>query len=383
MRMKYEEKIQLSEIPAAKIYFPEEDKKYILENIRKILDSGRLTLGNYGKQLEIEFAEYIGAKYAVTVNSGTSAIEIPMRIWDVKDHNIIVPTNTFFATPAAVIHAGGAVKFVDIDGDTFSVDVDSVNEGIDKNTKGIIIVHIGGIITPCIKEIKEICEDNNLFLFEDAAHAHGSSLNGKMAGTFGDAAAFSFYPTKVMTSGEGGMIVTDNPDVQKESLVYRDQGKSGFYGNVHVALGYNWRMSEIHAVLGLSQLKRLNEFVEERRKIAKIYDKGVKKIDGISSLNLPEEIKSNYYKYIVMLEEGIDRATLKKELKEKYNISLSGEVYELPCHLQPVFKNLGYKEGDFPVAEDICKRHICLPIFATMTEEQAKYVIESLEEVIS
>jgi dTDP-4-amino-4,6-dideoxygalactose transaminase len=262
------------------------------------------------------------------------------------------------------------------------LDVDDISEKIDKDTKGVIVVHIGGIVTPRIEEIKKLCDDNNLFLLEDAAHAHGSSLHGKKAGTFGPTASFSFYPTKVMTSGEGGMIVTDDPDVQKKAVIYRDQGKSGFLGNVHVELGYNWRMSELHAVLGLSQLRRLDEFIERRRRMAKIYDERLKDIDGIKGLAMPDGVKSNYYKYIALLDKGIDRGAIKKELKEKYGVSLSGEVYELPCHLQPVFKDLGYKEGDFPVAEDICKRHVCLPVFATMTEDQANYVVDSLKEVL-
>lgn len=369
-------------VPAAKIYFPEEDREEILSNTEKVLESGRLTLGKFGEELENKFAEYIGVKHAIAVNSGTSALEIPLRIFDVKDKEVIVSTNTFFATPAAIIHAGGRVKFAEADPKTFSLDVDDINEKIDKNTRGIIVVHIGGIITPHMDEIKKICADNKLFLLEDAAHAHGSSFDGKKAGTFGDAASFSFYPTKVMTSGEGGMIVTDDPEVQKKAAVYRDQGKSGFLGNVHVELGYNWRMSEFHAIIGLSQLKRLDEFIEGRRRVAKIYDERLKGIDGIRGLAMLGGVRSNYYKYIALLDGDIDRGTVKKEMKEKYEVGLSGEVYELPCHLQPVFRDLGYKEGDFPVAEEICKRHVCLPVFATMTEEQANYVADSLKEVL-
>ena len=369
-------------IPAAKIYFPEEDRGEILEKIGEILETGQLTLGKYGKEFEAKFAEYIGTKYAIAVNSGTSALEIPLRVLNVQGSSVIVPTNTFFATPASVIHAEGKVIFADVT-DNLCIDPDSVNENIRKDTKGVIVVHIGGVIPPQIKEIQEICEDNNLFLIEDAAHAHGSTLDGKMAGCFGDAAAFSFYPTKVMTSGEGGMITTDDEKIYERALVFRDQGKAGFFGNVHTELGYNWRMSELHAVLGLSQFARLEEFIADRRRIAKIYDEELKKIDGVTPIKIASSVKSNYYKYMALLEDGIDRANLKKELKEMYGVSLSGEVYELPCHLQPVFKDLyRFKEGDFPVAEDICKRQICLPVFATMTKEQAKYVINTLKEAI-
>jgi len=369
-------------IPAAKIYFPEEDRGGILEKIGEVLETGQLTLGKYGKEFEAEFAEYVGTKYAIAVNSGTSALEIPLRVSSVKGASVIVPTNTFFATPASVIHAGGKVIFADIT-DNLCIDPDSVNENICKDTKCVIVVHIGGMIPLRIKEIQEMCEDNNLFLIEDAAHAHGSTLDGKMAGGFGDAAAFSFYPTKVMTSGEGGMITTDDEKIYESALVFRDQGKAGFYGNVHTELGYNWRMSEVHAAIGLSQFARLEEFIADRRRVAKIYDEELKKIKGVTPIKIPSNVKSNYYKYVALLEDGIDRVELKKELKEKHGVSLSGEVYELPCHLQPIFKSLyEFKEGDFPVAEEICKRQICLPVFATMTEEQAKYVINALKEAI-
>ena len=371
------------QIPAAKIYFPEEDRKELLKQIDGILESGQLTLGKYGKEFEERFAAYVGTKYAIAVNSGTSALEIPLRALDVKGHSVIVPTNTFFATPASVIHAGGEVVFADVT-ENLCIDPESVKENIRKDTKGIIVVHIGGIIPPQVKAIQEICEDRGLFLIEDAAHAHGSTLGGKMAGSFGDAAAFSFYPTKVMTSGEGGMITTDDKKIYERALVFRDQGKAGFYGNVHTEMGYNWRMSEIHAAIGLSQFARLEEFIRDRRSVAKIYDEELKEISGVTPIKIPSDAESNYYKYVALLDDGsIDRAAIKKELREKYGVGLSGEVYELPCHLQPIFKDMyGFKEEEFPVAEDVCKRQICLPVFATMTEEQAKYVVDSLKEVL-
>ena len=366
-------------IPAAKIYFPKEDRKELLKQIDEILQTGQLTLGKYTKEFEERFAEYVGVKYAIAVNSGTSALEIPLRALDVNGHSVIVPTNTFFATPASVIHAGGEVIFVDVT-ENLCIDPESIEENIREDTKGVIVVHIGGIVAP---QIKGICKDHNLFLIEDAAHAHGSTLDGKKAGSFGDAAAFSFYPTKVMTSGEGGMITTDDKKISERALVFRDQGKAGFYGNVHTEMGYNWRMSEIHAAIGLSQFARLEEFIEDRRKIAKVYDEELKEIGRIASINIPPNVESNYYKYVALLDNGLDRAVIKKELKEEYGVSLSGEVYELPCHLQPIFKDMyGFKEGKFQVAEDVCKRQICLPVFATMTEEQAKYVIHSLREVL-
>ncbi len=370
------------QIPAAKIYFPEEDRKELLKQIDIILQSGQLTLGKYGKEFEQGFAEYVGTRYAVAVNSGTSALEIILRSLDLEGSSVVVPANTFFATSASVIHAGGRVIFADI-ADNLCLDPESVEKAIQKDTKAVIVVHIGGMIPPQIREIQQICEEQNIFLIEDAAHAQGSTLNGKKAGGFGIASAFSFYPTKVMTSGEGGMITTDDEKVNEKSHVFRDHGKAGFLENIHIEMGYNWRMSEIHAAIGLSQLARLEQFVADRRRIAKIYDKELGKIEGIIPLTVPPETKSNYYKYIAFLGDGIDRTSLKKELREKYGVNLSGEVYELPCHLQPIFRKLyNFKGSEYPIAESLCNRHVCLPVFATMTEEEARYVIDSLREVI-
>jgi perosamine synthetase len=364
------------QIPAARICFPEEDRRKLLEQIEGILSSGQLTLGKYTREFEEKFAQYVGTKYAVAVNSGTSALEIILRALDIGSGSVIVPTNTFFATPASVIHAGAKVIFAD-NADNLCLDADSLEQNIQKDTRAVITVHIGGLVPPQITEIQQICQKHKLLLIEDAAHAHGSTLNGKMAGTFGIAAAFSFYPTKVMTSGEGGMITTDDENIYKRALIFRDQGKAGFLGNIHTEMGYNWRMSEIHAALGLSQLARLGEFIADRRKSARIYDEGLEKAGAIIPLKIPPEARSNYYKYVALLKTGIDRDSLKRELREKYQVSLSGEVYELPCHLQPVFKE-HRNTGRFPKAENLCQKHICLPVYARMTEDEARYVIDSL-----
>lgn len=370
-------------IPAAKIYFPEDDRKAILKQIDGILESGQLTLGRYGKEFEQRFAEYVGTRYAVAVNSGTSALEIILRALDIEGASVVVPTNTFVATPASVIHAGGKVIFADIT-DNLCLDPASVRSRINKDTKAVIIVHIGGLIPPQIDEIEQICQEHGLLLIEDAAHAQGSTLDGKKAGSFGIAAAFSFYPTKVITSGEGGMITTNDENIYNRALVFRDQGKAGFLGNIHTELGYNWRMSEVHAALGLSQFARLEEFIADRRKIASFYDTALEKFNKVAPVKIPSGAKSNYYKYAAVLTDSTDRTALKKGMKEKYSVGLSGEVYELPCHLQPIFKTLyGFKGGEFPVAEDLCQRHICLPVFAGMTDEQARYVVESLKEVLA
>ena len=363
-------------IPPAKVYFPEEDRKVILKQIDEALISGQLTLGQHVKAFEECFARKVGALYAVAVNSGTSALEIPLRIFDVRGKTVLVPTNTFFATPAAVIHAGGKPRFVDADPATLAITVDEIKKRITEDTKGVIVVHIAGVVTPEMPAIQDFCWERNLFLLEDAAHAHGSSLDGRAAGTFGGAASFSFYPTKVMTAAEGGMIVTNNQSVYEDALIYRDQGKADFLTNAHTRLGYNWRMSEPHAIIGHSQLNRLDEFVAARNRIARVYDHGLIGMRGVTALSLPEGCRSNYYKYIALLDHGIVRNFLKKLMRVEHGVGLSGEVYESPCHLQPVFAE--YRDGEFPTAEDVCRRHVCLPVYATMTDEDARYVLASL-----
>jgi dTDP-4-amino-4,6-dideoxygalactose transaminase len=367
-------------IPPAKIYFSAEDRQVILQQIDEALVSGQLTLGKHVKAFEECFAQKIGARYAVAVNSGTSSLEIPLRIFAVRDKTVLVPTNTFFATPAAVIHAGGKPRFVDADPATLAISLEGIKSRLTEDTACVIVVHIAGIVTPELPAIRDFCKERGLFLLEDAAHAHGSSLNEQAAGTFGDAASFSFYPTKVMTSAEGGMIVTNDQRIYEEALIYRDQGKADFLTNAHTRLGYNWRMSEPHAIIGHSQLSHLEEFVTARNRIARIYDEGLPEISGLTPLSLPPTIRSNYYKYIALLDASLDRGALKKLLREVYGVGLSGEVYEAPCHVQPVFAD--YADREFPVAVDICRRHICLPLYVTMTDDEAHYVLDSLRAAI-
>ncbi len=368
-------------VPPATVYVPEADRREILARIDEALASGQLTLGKFGRELEERFAAYCGAKYAVAVSSGTSALEIALRALGVEGKEVLVPANTFFATAAAALHAGARVRFLDCDPRTMAVSVEDLAEQIGPRTAGVIVVHIGGLVTPHIEAIRRLCAERGVWLLEDAAHAHGSALGGRVAGTFGVAGAFSFYPTKVMTAGEGGMIVTDDERLRDEALIYRDQGKASFTQNAHTRLGSNWRMSELHAAVALSQLARLDEFIAHRQRIARIYDAAL--ADGrlgLRPLAVPEGARCNYYKYVVYLPDGVDRAALKRLLREEYEIGLSGEVYETPLHEQPVFAP--YRDRSLPGAESICARHICLPISAVMTEDQARFVIDALTDAI-
>lgn len=271
--------------------------------------------------------------------------------------------------------------------DNLCMDPDDLQEKIRKDTKAVILVHIGGIITSKIKAIQEICIDHDIHLLEDAAHAHGSEIDGVKAGAIGEAGAFSFYPTKVMTCCEGGMLTTNNKEIFEKALILRDHGKADHRFNLHTEFGYNWRLSEIHAVLGLEQMNKVDWILIERRRIAEAYDKKLKNVKGIELVNIPQNIKSSYYKYIVYLDEGIDRDHVKNRMKNDYGVSLTGEVYADPCHSQPVFKNypetmLNKETDTFSNAEYVCQRHICLPLYPGLTNQEIDYVIKSLKEVL-
>lgn len=367
-------------VPPARVYFPDEDRAEILARIDRALATGQLTLGPVGNELEQLFAARHQTKHAVAVSSGTSALEIILRAIGVEGREVLVPTNTFFATAAAAVHAGARVRFVDCDPATMSFDLDDVAAHIGPATAAVIAVHIGGLISPAVPALAELCSRRGIALVEDAAHAHGSALAGRPAGTFGVAGAFSFYPTKVIAGGEGGMIATDDDAIADDARVYRDQGKGSFHANFHTRLGANWRMSEPHAAIVLAQLKRLDEFIAMRQSIAKRYDAALEQI-GLQPLVVPADAHCNYYKYVAFLPEGVDRAAFKQTMREKYDIGLSGEVYDTPLHRQPVFAQ--FADRELPGADWICARHICVPLYPSLDESDADYVIDSLASELS
>ncbi|HXN60617.1 MAG TPA: DegT/DnrJ/EryC1/StrS family aminotransferase [Acidimicrobiales bacterium] len=368
-------------IPAARIAFSAQDRLEILRMIDQSLQGGSLTLGPHTREFEEAFALRHDVAHAVAVSSGTSALEIIFRILAVKDREVVIPTNTFFATAAAAVHAGGIPRLADISADSLALSPETLEAALTPLTAVVVLVHIGGVITPEIDAIRSICDRRGIVLVEDAAHAHGASFEGRAAGTFGHAAAFSLYPTKVMTSGEGGMITTGDEQLRNEAIVYRDQGKSGFLGGDHVRMGYAWRMSELHAAVGLIHLSRLNEAIVTRRRVAARYDEALAGLPGCRPLSIPAASISNFYKYVALLDPGIDRAELKRELSERMGVSLSGEVYASPLHRQPIFADLD--RDSFPVADNVCARHICLPVHSDMTDDEADYVAESLASVLA
>ncbi len=241
----------------------------------------------------------------------------------------------------------------------------------------VVHVHIGGLISPEMPALQRLCDDRGITLIEDAAHAHGSSLDGRPAGSWSRAAAFSFYPTKVVAGAEGGMILTPDEALRDEARIYRDQGKASFLDGGHVRMGSAWRMSEVQAAVALVHLRRLDEFIATRRAIAARYDEAFAAGPGLTRLAEPSSSCSNYYKYLAVLEPGIDRSALKQALKAQFGVSMSGEVYATPLHREPVFAK--FADSSLPVAEDICSRQICPPVHSDMTEVEVERVVDALQ----
>jgi perosamine synthetase len=369
-------------VQAARIVFPADDREEIAAATAEILRTGSLTLGPYTRQFEAAFAAAhsgpgAGAAdvpRAVAVSSGTAALEIILRDVGVTGQDVVVPANTFFATAEAALRAGGRPVFADIDPLTFALSPQTLVAALTPRTAAVLLVHIGGLITPQAGELRRICAERGITLIEDAAHAHGSRCDGQPAGSFGAAAAFSFYPTKVITCGEGGMILTPSEDLERDARIYRDQGKGSFGANHHVLHGYAWRMTELAALTGLVHLRRLEQFIEHRRSVAARYDQLLAGLDGIEALAEPAGCRSNYYKYIAVLPEGADRAKFRQHMAEEHEVRLAGEVYDLPLHRQPVFADLAGSGPQLAVAEDMCARHICLPVHSDMTVNEIDQV---------
>ncbi len=369
-------------IPPAKPYFPESDIREIKDKVEKVLKSGMLTLGENTREFEQKFSESVNVKHAIAVNSGTSALEIAVRAHGLKPGDeVIIPTNTFGATAAAPIFAGGRPLITDISRSSLTLDSEIVKDAITRRTKGVIAVHIGGLICPDIQKIREICEERDLFLIEDAAHAHGSMIHGRNAGSLGSAGCFSFYPTKVITSGEGGMITTSDDEVASVARILRDQGKESFNSNRIIMVGYNWRMPEICAAIGIVQLRRLPEFIEKRNALAKVYDEAFDAI-GVERVVTPPNQLNNYYKYTYFLPKSVDRDGFKSSCRER-GVAYGGEVYWPPLHLQPAYREFLSEQSHFPTADEMCSRMVNPPMFSQMTLEQAQRVIETTRRTLS
>lgn len=382
-------------IPILKIPFAEGDLEYIAENTRRVLRSGHLTMGPYTVEFEKSFSAFAGCSHSVATSSATSALEIIIRALGIEGRTIVVPTNTFFATALSVMHSGNRVDFLDSDPSTMCLDANALEAYLKEATEipaAVILVHIGGNMSRDTGRIAELCRNRGISLVEDCAHAHGCSIDGRMAGTIGVAGAFSFFPTKVLVTGEGGIITTNDNELAERARSLRNHGKNA-KGEIAVP-GNNWRLSEVTAVIGCEQIRRARHIVDSRNSTARKYDELLAGVVGLRRLEVPREVFSSYYKYIAFLDGGISRDNIKARMKE-HGVLLTGEVYARMCHEEPVWKSydaagcqsvagidwMANGRG-FPGADAIKDRHICLPLYPEMTDEEVSFVVSTLKECI-
>ncbi len=368
-------------VPFAKPFFSESDVEAVLSGIRAVLESGWLTSGKNVELFEQQFAETIGSKYAVAMNSGTAALHAIFLALNVGEGDeVVVPANTFVATANAALYVGARPVFADSDPDTFNISVNCLRQKMGTQTKVVVPVHLAG--NPCeMKEITETAEDNDLLVVEDCAHAHRANYRGRNCGTFGAAAAFSFYSTKVMTTGEGGMVTTDSAEIAERVRRIRNHGRGGYGPQENTELGYNFRLTDIQAIIGLNQLSHLSEFLSNRNKVAQEYDRIFARIEWANPQRVDEGNYSSYYAYIVKLtrEAPISRDDLIKKLADR---GIGTSILYNPVVTQPLYSKSYGERANVPVAVEHGKRSLALPMFNGMTDEELEFVKAALQDVL-
>lgn len=364
------------EIKGLKIHFTDKQKSKISESLKDILDTGQLAAGKYVQTFEENWSKYNNCKYGVAVSNGGAALEVLFRSLELNEKEVILPTNTFIATYNSVMFAGAKPILADVSYKDMCLDLENIKKNYNSNTGAVCVVHIGGIITSEIEEIKNFCNEKNIYLIEDAAHAHGSTHNGKYAGEFGVGAAYSFFSTKTFTSGEGGMVITNDKKLSEKCFSMRDYGKKSQWESVHTVFSGNFRMSNLTAAVGNAHISEIDDFLKKRKNISNFYTENLN--DNYEKI-LPDG-ESGWYKYIVYLPKDIDKSHFKEKCKQK-GLGLPGGVYDQPIHLQPVMKNKN-KNSFFPVAEEVCSRHICLPIYPNLTQNELSQTTEILNQLL-
>ncbi len=362
-------------IPIAKPLIGDEE----INAVTEVLKSGMLASGKEVKEFEKEFAQYLGAKHGIAVVNGTAALDVALKALRIGPGDEVITTPfTFIASANSILFQGAKPVFADIDPKTYNLDPNEVLEKITDKTKTIVVVHLYGQPAD-MKAFKEIAEDHKLYLIEDCAQAHGAEFNGQKVGTFGDIAAFSFYPTKNMTTGEGGMVVTNDDELAKKADLIRNHGQAEKY--LHVELGYNLRMTNIAAAIGRAQLKKLDGWNKKRIENARLLTGGISKIDGLTPPYVDERVKHVFHQYVIKVEEEfpLSREDLMAKLGEK---GIGTAVhYPIPVHHQPFYQKLGYPKDICPNAIEASKKVLSLPVHPAVSEEDIAYIINTLREL--
>ena len=367
-------------IPLFKIYWDEDDVHAVNEVIRGGM---YWTTGPKSKEFERMIAEYLGRKYAVAFNSGTSALHAAVLAHRIKGGEVIVPSFTFIATSNALLMAGIKPVFADIEEKTFGLDPKSVEAAITKKTKAIIPVHYGG--SPCmIHELRDVAEDHRVLLIEDAAESFGAKIGKEKVGNFGDSAMISFCQNKVITTGEGGAVITDSQDVYERLRLVRSHGRlesmdyfSTWKEMDYVTLGYNYRMSDITAALGISQLKKIDKLVQMRRRKASRLTAALGRVKGVIPPRPPEGYYHIYQMYTLRMKDGREaRDRLAKYLGEN---GISAKVYFYPVHSTHFYRNVLKYRCRLPVTDEVSQQVLSLPIYPSLTTEEIEYITDEIK----
>jgi perosamine synthetase len=363
-----------------------------IEAVKKVLKGDYLTTGPYVSKFEQAVAQYVGAKYAVAFSNGTAALHGACFAAGIGEGDEVITTPmTFAASANCVLYQGGTPIFVDIDARTYNIDSNKIEEKITDKTKAIIPVDFTGQPVE-LARILEIAEKHNLVVIEDAAHALGATYKGRKIGSISDMTMFSFHPVKHITSGEGGIITTNNKEYYEKLLQFRSHGitrdqekLNEYHGPWYYEmqfLGYNYRMTDIQAALGTSQLKKIDKFVELRRKYVEMYNEAFKDMDEIITPFQHEDGESSWHLYIIRL--NLDKLTASRreifEALQQQNIGVN--VHYIPVHFQPYYQKLGYQKGICPNAEKLYEEMITLPLFPAMSEEDVHDVIKAVKRTI-
>lgn len=374
-------------IPYGRQCIDEED----IQAVVNVLRSDWLTTGPLIEAFEEAFSRYVGARHAVAVSSGTAALHAAMyALGIVQGDEVIVPAITFAASANCVVYQGGIPVFADVDPETLLIDPASVESRLSSKTKAIIAVDFAG--QPCDYDaLMDIAERHNLVLVADACHALGGRYKEKPVGTLAALNAFSFHPVKHITTGEGGMITTDDPIMAERMLLFRNHGittdhhrraQQGSWFYEMVELGYNYRITDFQCALGMSQLKKLPKWVEQRREIARLYDNAFFNIPFVKPLEVKGDIFHAYHLYVIrLILDGIDlsREEIFHTLRES---GIGANVHYMPVHLHPYYRNkFMTTAGQCPVAEDAYAKIISLPIFQGLSFDKVDYVIECVKSL--
>lgn len=369
-------------IPLSKPDITEKEKKAVL----KVLETPHLSLGRKHKEFEEIIARFAGVKYAVAVNSGTSGLHLIIRALGIGEGDEVITTPfSFIASSNCILFEKAKPVFVDIKSDTFNIDVEKIEKKITEKTKAILAVDVFSQPADW-QELKKIAKKRKLFLIEDSAEALGSEQNGKKCGSFGDAAIFAFYPNKQITTGEGGVVLTNNKKIYQLCQGMANQGRKNKNGKwlEHVWLGYNYRLDELSCALGIAQMKRIKEILKKREQVAKNYIQKLNIIDGLEVPFVKKENKLSWFVFAVKLSEKFSGKKRDKIIQEMSKRGIQCGNYFQAIHLQPFYKKeFGFKEGDFSVAENISKRTLALPFFNNLTKKEVEFTVENLKEIIS